>query len=137
MKTKFLIVALCVTGCIFAQQSSEKQLQASSTDNHKQDKLVKRNRNAGITFIKDQIYQDDKVIGGMQVAQNTERGQIVRTFTIFFTDGSKIAEAKSYGNKLHEWNIITVKDNHTHVITATSNNDAIDVIKYLINGYYL
>ncbi len=131
MKTKFklLLIALFAVGSVSAQQASKNQPEKST--------LVKRNKNAGITFIKDQIYQDDKVIGGMQVAQGTEKGRIVRTFTVFFTDGSKIAEAKSYGSTSHEWNITTVVDKHTHVITSHANNDAVDVIKYLIDKYYL
>ncbi|HTA26677.1 MAG TPA: hypothetical protein VK809_02735 [Bacteroidia bacterium] len=131
MKTKFnlLLVALLAVGSVSAQQANENQPDKIT--------LVKRNKTAGITFIKDKIYQGDKIIGGMQVDQGTEKGQIVRTFTVFFTDGSKIAEAKSFGAKPHEWNITTVKDKHTHVITSPANNDAVDVIKYLIGANYL
>jgi len=123
MKINLLLIAL-LTCCYTSAQPAKSN-------------LVQRNRNAGITFIKDQIYQDDRDIGGVQMSQGTEKGQIVRTLTVYYTDGSKVAEAKSYGEKSHEWSILTLKDKHTHVITSPSGNDAIDVIKYLIKGYYL
>ena len=139
MKTTLFLIALLFVGSASAQQVSDKQTQSPAKTTTQADKyaLVKRSKTAGITFIKDQIYQDDKIIGGVQMSQGTEKGQMVKTFSVFLPNGVKIAEAKCYGINSHAWTVVTTKDKIIHTLKSANNSDIDDILGYLIKGDYL
>ena len=139
MKVTLFLIVFIAAGSASAQQVNDKQTQNPAKTTTQADKyaLVKRSKTAGITFIKDQIYQDDKIIGGVQMAQGTEKGQMVKTFSVLLPNGVKIAEAKCYGIKSHEWTVVTAKDKIIHTLTSANNSDIDDILSYLIKGNYL
>jgi len=111
--------------------------QQSSNNNNSYTNLVERDRNKTITIVNNQVNQDFKVVGSVQLTQEGDNGKIVKTYSVFLPDGTKIAEGKCYGITAHNWNVITLKDNQSRTVNSSFNNDAIDIVKWLINAYYL
>ena len=135
-ETKFI----SLNGNMFSQDQANnaamQQQQAVAAPNGT-GRMVERNRNAGIMILLGSISQDNLVIGSVKQYQDAENGTIVKTITVSLPDGSVIAQCKAYGVNSDTWTIVTLKDNRSNTITSTVNNDSMDVVKYLINGYYL
>ena len=84
-----------------------------------------------------QISQDNKVIGTVKITQDAVNGTIVKTMTVWLPNGAMIAQGKAYGATSDNWTVVTMKDNQSRAITSSVNEDAMDVVKFLINSYYM
>jgi hypothetical protein len=98
---------------------------------------VPRNRNGGLMILLNNISQDNVTIGNIQSSQSNYNGVITTTLNIFLPNGTKVAVATNEGLNSHVWNMITMKNNAQIRITSSNGQDNMDIIKYLINGYYL
>jgi hypothetical protein len=137
-----------LNGMKFSNDALEQTTEPAGNDKSPYSNLVYRNRTAPITIrlIGDgtesgagisQITQDNKVVGKVESTQYTANGIIIKIFTFFLPDGTKVAQAQCNGINSHEWSITTLKNNLTRSVSSTINNDAMDVAKYLIDAYYL
>jgi hypothetical protein len=129
---------ITLNGMKFSQNENNQALQAEkSTNSVHGSNIVERNRSPRISILNGQISQDNVTAGSVQMSQDAVDGIIVKTLTVFLPDGTKVAEAKCNGINSHDWNVITLKDNRSQKISSTFNNDAIDVVKYLVDENYL
>jgi hypothetical protein len=99
--------------------------------------MVDRNRTAGIMILDGTVTQDSHVIGTVKITQDAVNGTIVKTMTVWLPNGAMIAQGKAYGATSNSWTVVTMKDNQSRAITSSVNEDAMDVVKFLINSYYL
>jgi hypothetical protein len=98
---------------------------------------VPRNRNGGLMILLNTISQDGVNIGNIQTNESNMNGVITVTQNFFLPNGTKVAMATAQGRGVHIWNVITMKNNAQITITSTNGQDNMDIIKFLINGYYL
>jgi hypothetical protein len=140
---------LSINGMKFSQEASKEESPESETNtNNTYNNMVQRNRAGSISFKLvsvgiesedgfSQVIQDNKVIGNLHASQYTANGIIIKIFAFSMPDGTKVAQAQCNSINSHEWTIVTFKNNLSHHIFSTENNDAMDLAKYLINAYYL
>ena len=99
--------------------------------------MIERDRNGTIQIMNGYIMQSSITIGTATQNQVAQNGDITKTIDIYYTNGVKVAEATCIGINAHGWNVVTTKDNQVRIINSSFNNDAMDIIKFLIANYYL
>jgi len=126
-----------LNGMRYTQEQNAATVQPVVIVNNTGGGIVQRNRNAGFSVINGQVRQDNVMVGTVQMSQMAENGIIVKTIVAFLPDGTKVAEATCNGLDAHNWNVITLKDNRSYWVNSSFNNDASDIVRYLIGAYYM
>jgi hypothetical protein len=98
--------------------------------------LASRNRNGMIQITNNQVWQDNAQVGTIQWSQSNQNGQMVDVISVYSVTNVVIAQASSITGA-HNWNVVTLRDNISRIVTSTIGNDGLDVVRILIAGNYL
>jgi hypothetical protein len=99
--------------------------------------LVERKRNASVSVIATDIIQDFKIIGTVHRQKITVEYKIYDEITVRMTDGTLVARAVNEKLSGHEWEVFCTKDQRTFRITTIPGNDEKEIVRQLIDQFYL
>ena len=100
--------------------------------------LVPRDMNGDIRVDQNNIYQGGQVIGMIQYNEVNVNGMFTKTMSISLPNGTKVAQGYTPPNgDVHAWNVVTMKDRASNVVTAHEGHDKEDVLWFLVKGLYL
>ena len=106
-------------------------------DNSPNRGLVERKRTAPVTVIATDIIQDFKKIGTVHRQKITVEYKIYDEITVRMTDGTLVARAVNEKLSGHEWEVFCTKDQRTFRITTIPGNDEKEIVRQLIDQFYL
>lgn len=99
--------------------------------------LVERKRNAPVTVIGADIIQDFKKVGTVHRQKITVEYMIYDEITVRMTDGTLVARAVNQKLSGNEWEVYCTKDQRSFRITSIPGSDEKDIVRQLIDQFYL
>ena len=92
----------------------------------------RRNRNAMVFVIGNQIKQDNVLVGTFQKAQAARNGTIEMEYVFFLPNGAAVAKAIASGATSHNYTIHILQTGAIHTVNSTLGHDDEDLAKFLI-----
>jgi hypothetical protein len=99
--------------------------------------MVERKRTAPVTTIGTDVLQDLKKVGTVHRQKITVEYKVLDEITVRFTDGTLVARAVNEKLNGHEWTVYCVKDKRTFQMTTAVGSDEKDIVRQLIDQFYL
>lgn len=92
----------------------------------------RRNRNALVFVMGNQIKQDNVLVGTFQKAQAARNGTIEMEYVFFLPNGAAVAKAIASGATSHNYTIQILQSGAMHTVNSTLGHDDEDLAKFLV-----
>lgn len=99
--------------------------------------IAKRNIDAEINITDENLYQDNVMFGSYVLDSLPGQNGLLRHFQLYNAKGVLICTATEVKGNTHEWRLLTYKDKRFHSQTFASENDLLELIRFLIRNEYL
>jgi len=99
--------------------------------------MVERKHTAPVNIIGTDILQDLKKVGTVHRQKITVEYKVLDEITVRFTDGTLVARAVNEKLNGHEWTVYCIKDKRYFQMSATTGSDEKDIVRQLIDQFYL